>query len=103
MMNQAQRRDFVHVRDIAAATVMACEKHDSGFRAFNAGSGTPRTVGEMATALATSLKGPAPIVTGGYRLGDVRHITAESSRLKSELGWQPQVEFASGMAEMARA
>ena len=96
-----QRRDFVHVRDIAAATVMACEKHESGFKPFNAGSGTPRTVGEMATALATSLKGPAPIVTGSYRLGDVRHITADSSRLKSELGWQPKVAFAAGMEELA--
>ena len=43
-----QRRDFVHVRDVAAATVMACEKHVSGVRAFNVGSGTPRTVGDMA-------------------------------------------------------
>jgi dTDP-L-rhamnose 4-epimerase len=96
-----QRRDFVHVRDVAAATVLACERHVDGVRAFNVGSGTPRTVGEMATALAISLKGPEPVVTGGYRLGDVRHITADSSRLKSELGWVPEVEFAAGMTELA--
>ena len=47
-----QRRDFVHVRDVAAATVLACERHVAGVRAFNVGSGTPRTVGEMARALA---------------------------------------------------
>jgi dTDP-L-rhamnose 4-epimerase len=96
-----QRRDFVHVRDIAAATVLACEAHTTGVRAFNVGSGTPRTVGDMARALATSLRGPDPIITGGYRLGDVRHITADSSRLKTELGWTPEVTFASGMAELA--
>ncbi len=96
-----QRRDFVHVRDVAAATVLACERHTSGTRAFNVGSGTPRTVGEMARALATSLKGSEPVVTGGYRLGDVRHITADSSRLKTELGWKPEVAFADGMAELA--
>ena len=98
-----QRRDFVHVRDVAAATVIACEKHVSGVRAFNVGSGTPRTVGEMATALAKALNGPAPIVTGQYRLGDVRHITADSSRLRTEFGWSPQVEFSSGMAELANS
>ena len=98
-----QRRDFVHVRDIAAATVLACEAHVSGVRAFNVGSGTPRTVGEMARALAASLKGPEPIVTGRYRLGDVRHITADSSRLQTELGWMPEVAFADGMAELASA
>ena len=72
-----QRRDFVHVRDVAAATVSACEQHVTGMRAFNVGSGTPRTVGDMARALAKALNGPEPVVTGGYRLGDVRHITAD--------------------------
>lgn len=95
------RRDFVHVRDVAAATVRACEAHHDGVRAFNVGSGTPRTVGEMAIALAETLKGPNPVVTGQYRLGDVRHITADSSRLRAELGWSPQTEFADGMAELA--
>jgi dTDP-L-rhamnose 4-epimerase len=96
-----QRRDFVHVRDVAAATVLACEQHGSGVRAYNVGSGTPRTVGDMAQALAAALRGPEPVVTGGYRLGDVRHITADSSRLRHELGWAPRVEFADGMAEFA--
>ena len=98
-----QRRDFVHVRDVAAATVLACEKHVAGVRAFNVGSGTPRTVGDMAEALATALNGPNPILTGYFRLGDVRHITADSTRLRTELGWQPRVSFADGMSELARS
>jgi dTDP-L-rhamnose 4-epimerase len=96
-----QRRDFVHVRDVAAATAQACEKHVSGVRAFNVGSGTPRTVGDMARALSKTLNGLAPIVTGQYRLGDVRHITADSSRLKRELDWKPRVSFEDGLAELA--
>ena len=96
-----QRRDFVHVRDVAVATVSASEQHISGVRAFNVGSGTPCTVGDMARALARALNGPEPIVTGGYRLGDVRHITADSSRLRDELNWAPKAEFEAGMAELA--
>lgn len=96
-----QRRDFVHVRDVAAATVLACELHNEGVRAFNVGSGTPRTVGDMARALASALKGLEPQVTGQYRLGDVRHITADSSRLMRELNWTPRVCFEGGMAELA--
>ncbi len=97
-----QRRDFVHVRDVASATVIACENHTAGVRAYNVGSGTPRTVGDMATALAQALNGRQPQVTGQFRLGDVRHITADSSRLRAEMKWTPRVDFTDGMLELAR-
>jgi len=96
-----QRRDFVHVRDVASATALVCERHSVGVTQFNVGSGTPKTVHDMAVALAHALQGPRPVVTGQYRLGDVRHITADSARLRSELGWRPTVTFEDGMAELA--
>ncbi|SEO78302.1 NAD-dependent epimerase/dehydratase family protein [Actinacidiphila rubida] len=102
-----QRRDFVHVRDVAAANVHALaavgQRPPGSFRAYNTGSGTPHTVGEMAAALAAACGGPAPVVTGEYRLGDVRHITAASVRLREEFGWLPEVAFAAGVTEFARA
>ncbi|MER5779520.1 NAD-dependent epimerase/dehydratase family protein [Streptomyces sp. NPDC002039] len=96
-----QRRDFVHVRDVAAANVVALEavRETPGFVAYNVGSGDPRTVGDMAKALSAACAGPDPVVTGEYRLGDVRHITADSARLRRELGWRPVVTFEAGMAE----
>lgn len=97
----AQRRDFVHVRDIARAVLTAAERHTSGARTFNVGSGTPRTVGDIAAGLAEVMHGPAPIVTGQFRLGDVRHITADSHRIRAELGWTPAEDFAAGIAELA--
>ncbi|MEV0414322.1 NAD-dependent epimerase/dehydratase family protein [Streptomyces sp. NPDC050448] len=98
-----QRRDFVHVRDVAGANAVALEAlaDAPGFTAYNVGSGDPRTVGDMAKALAAACAGPDPVVTGEYRLGDVRHITADSARLRRELGWRPVVPFAAGMAELA--
>ncbi len=95
-----QRRDFIHVRDVAAATVAAIEQHESGMVALNVGSGTARTIGAMADALAQAAGGPAPRVTGEYRLGDVRHITADSSRVRALFGWRPQVDFAAGVGEL---
>jgi dTDP-L-rhamnose 4-epimerase len=102
------RRDFVHVRDVARANVAALEAVTGSdgpiaagtLRAYNVGSGTPRTVGELAAALARVYGGPDPVVTGGFRLGDVRHITACSARLRTELGWRPREEFADGLAEL---
>ncbi|MGW4567955.1 NAD-dependent epimerase/dehydratase family protein [Streptomyces sp. NPDC004561] len=100
-----QRRDFVHVRDVAAANVAALEAEPTpgALTAYNTGSGEPRTVGEMARELAAACGGPEPVVTGEYRLGDVRHITADSARLRAALGWKPRVGFAEGMREFACA
>ncbi|MFP1628026.1 NAD-dependent epimerase/dehydratase family protein [Streptomyces sp. 5K101] len=102
-----QRRDFVHVRDVARANVAALAHLErtsaDGHAAYNVGSGEPHTVGDMAAVLAAAHGGPHPVVTGEFRLGDVRHITADSSRLRRELGWRPEVGFAEGMSDFARA
>jgi dTDP-L-rhamnose 4-epimerase len=100
-----QRRDFVHVRDVAAANLAALDwtarQEPGAVRAFNVGSGVVHTILDLAVALAAG--GPAPVVTGGHRLGDVRHITASSARLRSELGVPAPVPFEAGIAEFATA
>ncbi|MGV9316471.1 NAD-dependent epimerase/dehydratase family protein, partial [Streptomyces sp. NPDC003691] len=98
-----QLRDFVHVRDVAAANAIALEAASApgALTVYNTGSGEPHGVGEMARALAAAHGGPAPVVTGEFRLGDVRHIVADSSRLRAELGWLPRTGFSAGMREFA--
>jgi dTDP-L-rhamnose 4-epimerase len=102
-----QRRDFVHVSDVAAANLAALDwaggTSAGGVRAFNVGSGVVHTVGEFATQLSEAMGGPSPVVTGEYRLGDVRHITASSERAHVELGWRAQVDFLAGVREFANA
>jgi dTDP-L-rhamnose 4-epimerase len=101
-----QRRDFVHVSDVAGANLAALttvgDLTAGTVTAYNVGSGEVSTVGEMASALADAYGGPTPVVTGEYRLGDVRHITADSALLRSELGWRPEVSFADGMRAFAK-
>jgi dTDP-L-rhamnose 4-epimerase len=102
-----QRRDFVHVADVAKANLAALEalseREPGSVRSYNVGSGSVHTIGEMAAAIAAGGGGRPPVVTGQYRLGDVRHITADSARLREELGWRPAVAFADGMAAFAHA
>ena len=103
-----QRRDFVHVTDVAAANLAALEALDdggppSGTGVYNVGSGEQRTILDLAAALAQALDGPAPVVTGEYRLGDVRHVTADTTSIRRGLGWVPAVPFRDGVAELATA
>src|SRR6266542_3085286 len=70
----AQRRDFVHVRDVAKANLLALLAPEPVPGVFNIASGEPRTVGELAAALAAE-----------------------------RLGFRAQVGFAAGVAELATA
>lgn len=96
-----QRRDFVHVEDVAAAVVAATRSGlPAGLTALNVGSGRVTTIVEMARLLAEAVGGPAPVITGDYRLGDVRHITADSTRAREVLGWQARISIEDGVADL---
>jgi dTDP-L-rhamnose 4-epimerase len=100
-----QLRDFVHVRDVARANVLALTAPEPVPGAFNISSGRPRSVGDMARALWAADGGdaPEPEVTGAFRLGDVRHVFASPQRAATELGFRASERFEDGMAELARA
>ena len=101
----AQLRDFVHVRDVARANVMALTSARPVEGAFNVASGQPRSVGEMAVTLAVqgNRRASPPVITGEFRLGDVRHVYASAERAQRILGFTAREEFAAGMAEFAAA
>jgi len=100
-----QRRDFVHVRDVAQANRLALESEQraGALTAYNVASGVPHTVGDLARELAHAAGGPEPVVTGQYRLGDVRHVVASADRARVELGFTAEVSFEDGIREFATA
>ena len=99
-----QRRDFVHVRDVAAANLLALLAPEPIPGAFNVASGTPHTVLEMARAVAQAFEdAPEPVITGEWRGGDVRHIVASAEHAAQRLGFRAAVDFGAGMREFARA
>jgi dTDP-L-rhamnose 4-epimerase len=100
----AQLRDFVHVRDVATANLLALRAPTPVSGVFNVCSGTPRTVGELARTLHAVAfpHAPEPIVTGEFRLGDVRHVFADASRAESFLGFHAREDFTAGIDELAQ-
>ena len=90
-----QRRDFVHVRDVVAANIAALNSHGRS-EVFNVGSGTSIAVKELADRIS-----PNQIHTEG-RKGDSTATRADISKIRSALGWMPQIYFADGLEELMK-
>lgn len=98
-----QKRDFVHVSDVAAACLLALESETGVGQVFNIASGESRTVLSVAEDLARVMRRNTITahIVGKYRAGDIRHCFADISRARAELGYAPRVAFKDGMAELA--
>ena len=98
-----QRRDFVHVTDIARAFADALELPSAAGGTFNIGSGHDRPVTEIATELARAMGKPgiAPLIVGKSRVGDIRHCFCDTTEAADKLGFRARQDFASGLAELA--
>jgi len=100
-----QMRDFVHVTDVAEANVLALDHQmrPGDFDAFNVASGRPVSILEVATTLAHSFgsTGPDPVITAGFRAGDVRHVVASAEKASRCLGFKADVPLEDGLADLA--
>lgn len=97
-----QRRDFVHVHDVARAARLALDAPAADGEVINVGSGRSVSVLDVADALARAMgrNDVDPEITGRYRTGDVRHCFADISRARHLLGFEPRLSLADGLAEM---
>jgi dTDP-L-rhamnose 4-epimerase len=98
-----QRRDFVHVQDVAQAFALALEHPKAPGEVYNVGSGQDRSVREVADLLARAMNRPdiKPEITGKARIGDIRHCIADIGKIQRELGFKPRRDFSEGLAELA--
>jgi dTDP-L-rhamnose 4-epimerase len=97
-----QLRDFVHVRDVARANLLALTADNTLPPALNVASGAPTPLLAMAEALAGP-DAPRPEVTGEFRLGDVRHVFASARLAREALGFTARIGLTEGMRELAAA
>lgn len=99
-----QRRDFVHVSDVARAFMLALEHSDADGGVFNIGSGENRTVEDVAVLQAASMGRPhlLPQITEQARAGDIRHNIPDLTLAMNVLGYLPRQDFSEGLAELAQ-
>lgn len=98
-----QRRDFVHVTDVARAFADALVLPQAAGGTFNIGSGNDRSVTEVATELARAMGKNAiePQIVGKARIGDIRHCFCDTGHAAEKLGFTAKQDFQAGLAELA--
>ena len=98
-----QRRDFVHVSDVARAFADALVLPEATGQTFNIGSGEDRSVTQVAEALARAMgkNSIAPEIVGKARIGDIRHCFCDTSLAAEKLGFEAKQDFEEGLAELA--
>ena len=98
-----QQRDFIHVKDVARACRLAMEVPSANGEVFNIGSGNQYSIEFIANKLAAVMgkSGIEAEITGKYRVGDIRHCVADTTKATAILGFKPRVQFKEGLSEMA--
>jgi dTDP-L-rhamnose 4-epimerase len=98
-----QKRDFVHVRDVAKAFALAMHAGGVNGQVLNIGSGQSYTIAEVARLLAEAVdrEDLTPEIMGKARAGDIRHCFSDISRARELLGFVPAHRLEDSMSEMA--
>jgi dTDP-L-rhamnose 4-epimerase len=99
----AQRRDFVHVEDVAAAFLLALDRPEAAGRVFNIGSGRDVSIADVALAMARAMgrERLVPEFLGKARAGDIRNCFADISLARDILGFSPGRGFDDSLGELA--
>ncbi len=91
-----ESRDFVYVDDVVQATRLAIHTNCEGI--VNVGSGQRTTILDVANEVIQAYgQGDKPLVSGEYRLGDIRHCFADITKAQQQLGYCPQITLAEGI------
>jgi dTDP-L-rhamnose 4-epimerase len=98
-----QRRDFVHVEDIAKANLNALEYSNANYQAINVGTGNSISIKELAETLIKLYSKPniQPYISNEYRKGDIRHCYADITRAQRLLNFKPTITLQNGLTELA--
>ena len=98
-----QRRDFVHVEDVADAFHLALTQPRAVGQVFNIGSGQDRAIATIADLFAAAMNRTdlRPEILNKARKGDIRHCFGDITKAQVELGFMPRRAFADKLAELA--
>ncbi len=93
-----ESRDFVYIDDVVNATICGLELENANNNIFNVGTGEPIDVITVAESLKANYNSDISIIiSGNFRLGDIRHNFADLTKIEKQLGFKPQYNFTTGI------
>lgn len=93
-----ESRDFISIDDIVKATILGIEKEEANNEIFNVGSGVMTDVLTVAETLKKAYQSKSKIVLSGqYRLGDIRHNYADTRKIRQKLDFETEIDFITGI------
>ncbi len=95
--NGRQTRDFIFVEDVAQANLVVMGQETQG--TYNVGTGVETSVNELFRLLAGVTGSQCKEVHGPAKLGEQMRSVIDSSRLKQDLGWEPEVNLTEGLGK----
>ncbi|MGH9585629.1 MAG: NAD-dependent epimerase/dehydratase family protein [Acidobacteriaceae bacterium] len=93
-----ESRDFVYIDDVVEATVRCIEAPAQPAAALNVGTGAAVTVAEVVQKIVDYFGSRSPVsITGAFRAGDIRHNTADMTKVREILDFAPSWKFDQGI------
>ena len=101
LLDPEPRRDFIYVKDLARAYLMAAEQAERELLIYNVASGESYSVEEVAQICVDAFNLKASIrFTGNSRKNEVLETRASIEKIKNELGWLPEYSFRDGICDI---
>ena len=98
-----ESRDFINVVDVAAGVIKALDIPESNSEIINLGSGVGTSVIDIANFLKKTYKSDSEInVTGDFRIGDIAHNIADTTKAEKMLGFKPIVSLEDGLTAFCK-
>jgi len=89
-----QTRDFIYVKDVAKANILAAQK---GGDLFNVSSGTKITINDLAKKIIDFTQSKSQIIYKDERPGDIKHSFGDNSKIVEEMGFKPETDLDAGL------
>lgn len=95
-----ESRDFISVEDTVRATILGLENEKADYQVYNVGTGVPVNVLDVARKLVRLYKSKVHVnISGAFRVGDIRHNYADISKIREDLGFDPEISFEEGIGQ----